>query len=105
MEDLDLLHPTIKGFAKPSVKYSVVMIPLGLLLLLVCTSRAWTLAEVRRQGNQQLLSYNDGIFDVGFHAGMACLVVYGVLLTSVTMVPIVIKQLVEVGRVPPRRKR
>ncbi|KAL5105660.1 hypothetical protein TcWFU_001443 [Taenia crassiceps] len=61
------------------------MTPLGLLLLLAYGSRALTLEEAKRQGNQLLLSYNTEAFDIGFHAGMACLVVYGILLTAVTM--------------------
>lgn len=81
------------------------MTPLGFLLLLVYGSSAWTLEEAKRQGNQLLLSYNTGTFDVGFHAGMACLVVFGILLTAVTMFTIVIKQLIQIGRVPPRKKR
>lgn len=66
-------------------------------LALVSVSNALTLEEAKDLGDDEILKYHLATFDIGFHAAMACGVVYGSLVTTITMLSIVIRHLVRLG--------
>ena len=77
----------------------------ALLLLQVGISQALTYQEALDLGDPKLIQYDRTPFSVGFQAGVTCIVVLGMLLSTVTMFAIVVKQLIRLGMVNPRKTR
>ena len=84
---------------------SILPLLFALLLLQGTISRALTYQEAQALGDPNLIQYDQGAFSIGFHAAMACVVAFGTLLSIVTMLAIIVKQLILVGRINPRRTR
>ncbi|VUZ39860.1 unnamed protein product, partial [Hymenolepis diminuta] len=72
--------------------------------VLVIAANALTLQEATNLSYPGIPIYRRTSFNKGFHAVMACGVVFGSLTTLITMISIVVKQLVRLGWVE-RRKR